>query len=194
MLFSEFDMNILGEIGNISVGGAATSLSDFLNRVVTISIPDTKLQTFEELKKDFGEPFIYAKIDYSEGLEGSNILLMRKEEAFEFSKIIVKDKLDMEVKEWGDFSKEVLTEVFNIMVGNMSKAMSEMFGKKIDINTPIIGENVIEKLNIYEEKQELVTIWFELRVENTFNVQLVKILNDEQAEHMIRLLREDHKL
>lgn len=194
MKFSEFDLNILGEIGNISVGGAATSLSDFMNKLVTISIPDTKVQTFKELKEEFGSSFVFAKIDYADGLEGSNVLLMKKEEAFSFSKIIAKEKLQIDVTVWDDFSKEVLAEVFNIMVGNMTSSMSEMFSHNIKIDTPQIMEGVAENMTYYKEDETLVTIWFEIRVENSFNVKLVKIINDTQAQQMIHLLREDHQL
>lgn len=194
MKFSEFDLNILGEIGNISVGGAATSLSDFVNKLVTISIPDTKIQTFKDIKQEFGTTFIFAKIDYSEGLEGSNVLLMKKEEAFAFSKIIVKEKLDQDVDKWDEFSEEVLAEVFNIMVGNMSSTMSEMFNQNIKIETPQVAEDMAENMNYYKEDEQLITVWFELRVENSFKLKLVNIITDIQAQQMINLLREDHQL
>ena len=194
MKFSEFDLNILGEIGNISVGGAAASLSDFMSKLVTISIPDTKIQTFRTLKEEFGASFVFAKIDYANGLEGSNVLLMKKEEALSFSKIIAKEKLEVEIEVWDDFSKEVLAEVFNIMVGNMTSSMSEMFSQNIKIDTPQIMEGAAENMTYFKEDEELVTIWFEIRVENSFNVKLVKIINDAQANQMIHLLREDHQL
>lgn len=194
MKFSEFDLNVLAEIGNISVGGAATSLSNFVNKLVTISIPDTKVQTFKELKESVGSELIIAKIDYLEGLQGSNVLLMKKQEAFEFSRIIVKEKLNMEMFAWSQFSEEVLAEMFNIMVGNMSSAMSEMFNKNIKIEAPLVKEGEIETLNFFEEDEMLISIWFELRVENAFNLKLVKILTSDQAQEMINLLKEDYKL
>ena len=100
----------------------------------------------------------------------------------------------MDVQEWDGFSKEVLAEVFNIMVGNMSAAMSEMFNQNIKIDTPQIKEDVAENMKYFKEDEKLVTIWFEIRVENAFNVKLVKIISDTQAQQMIHLLREDHQL
>jgi flagellar motor switch protein FliN len=194
MKFSEFDLNILAEIGNISVGGAATSLSNFVNKLVTISIPDTKIQTFKELKENFDEEIVFAKIDYSSGLEGSNILLMTKKEAFEFSQIIVKEKLDENLESWSEFSEEVLSEMFNIMVGNMTSSMSEIFNKNIRIETPRIKDGEVEVTKEYEESEVLVGIWFELRVESNFSLKLVNIMTEKQAKQMIELLREDYKL
>lgn len=189
--FEEYDLNLLGEIGNISVGGAATSLSDFVNKLVTISIPDTKLQAFKEIKKQFEPAVVFAKVDYSEGLSGSNILLMKKEEAFNFSKIIVKEKLNIDLTEWDDFAINALAEMFNIMVGNMSSSMSEMFHKNIKIKTPEIFEEDAQDIAFYNDDEKLITIWFELRIENAFKIKLLKIITIEQAKQMIKILEEE---
>lgn len=194
MKFSEFDLNIIGEIGNISVGGAATSLSNFVNKLVTISIPDAKIQNIAELKENFGSDVVYVKINYTNGLDGSNLLLMRKDEAVKFAQVIAKEKLNIEIDDWGELSKEVLVEVFNIMVGNMSSAMSEMFNQNIKIGTPRLMENNSAELLNFIGEERFISIWFEMRIENSFKIKFLKILNDKQAAHMIALLREDHEL
>jgi len=192
--FSDFDLSILGEIGNVSVGGAATSLSDFVNKVVTISIPDTKILTFKELKEKFEPAIVFAKIDYSNGLAGSNMLLLKKEEAFELSKVIVKEKLNIELEEWDDFSRNVLTEIFNIMAGNMSASMSEILNKNIKILTPEFHEVKSTELDYFHDEDELITVWFELKIESIFKVKLVKIITTSQAIEMINLIKGDHHL
>ena len=50
-------------------------------------------------------------------------------------------------------------------------------------------EGAAENMTYFKEDEELVTIWFEIRVENSFNVKLVKIINDAQANQMIHLPR-----
>lgn len=194
MKFSEFDLNIIGEIGNISVGGAATSLSNFVNKLVTISIPDAKIQNLTELKENFGSDVVYVKINYTNGLDGSNLLLMRKDEAVKFAQVVAKEKLNIELDDWGDLSREVLVEVFNIMVGNMSSAMSEIFNQNIKIDTPQMMENNSSELLNFIGEERFISIWFEMRIENSFKIKFLKILNDKQAAHMIALLREDHEL
>lgn len=192
--FSEIDLNLLGEIGNISVGGAATSLSDFVDKLVTISVPDTKVQTFSEVAETFGDEYIFVKIDYTEGLEGANLLLIKKEEAMKLENIVLQDGLRKGFSSEINGYKEILMELFNIMVGNMTATMSEMFGRSIKIDPPLLEENSIEPLDFYALEERLVTIWFELRIENSFQMKLVKIINQTQAEQMINLLKEDHQL
>lgn len=194
MNFSEFDLSILGEIGNVSVGGAATSLSDFVNKIVTISIPDTKIITFKELREKFGPAVIFAKIDYCNGLTGSNVLLLKKEEAVDFTKIIVREKLGEEITQWDDFSKNVLAEMFNIMVGNMSASMSDIFNQNVKINTPEIYDVDASDVKFYKDTDLLVTVWFELRIESEFKINMVKIISKEQADNMVNLIKGDHQL
>jgi flagellar motor switch protein FliN/FliY len=193
MQFSEFDLSILGEIGNVSVGGAATSLSNFVNKIVTISIPETRILTMSEVKKQFEPDVVYAKIDYSLGFSGSNLMLMKKEDALEFSKIVMKEKLGLDVKEWNDDARNVLNEVFNIMVGNMSSSMSMIFNKHVKIMPPHLYENDMDKENELKE-EKLVTVWFDVKIEDALKVRLVKIITIEQSEEMIKMIKGDNNL
>lgn len=194
MNFSEFDLSILGEIGNVSVGGAATSLSDFVNKLVTISIPDTKISKFEEIKSAFEPAVVFAKIGYSQGFTGSNIMLMRKEEALDFVKIIVREKLGKEIEEWDDFARNVLAEIFNIMVGNMSSSMSDIFNKDIKIETPQIFEENADDLDFYGKDDVLIAVWFEMRLEDSFKLKLVQLITEDQAKLMVDLIKGDYEL
>lgn len=194
MSFSDFDLSILGEIGNVSVGGAATSLSDFVNKMVTISIPETKVITFKELKESFGPSAVTAKIDYTSGFNGSNMLLMKKEEALEFAKIIVREKLSVEIDEWNEFAENVIKESYNIMVGNMSTSMSAVFNKNVKIAPPNIFEQKSNDLSDYSDGTYLITIWFDVIIEDELKIRLVNIVEMEQGEKMIKIIKGDHKL
>ena len=189
LTFSDFDLSILGEIGNVSVGGAATSLSDFVNKLVMISIPDTKIMKFKDLKKSFEPAVVYAKVDYVNGFKGSNILLMKSEEAKKFSEIIIEEKLGKREFKWDDFSKNVITEAFNIMVGHMSASMSELFQKGINIEPPELLEMNASELDFFNDEEEFVSIWFEVRIEDHLKIRLMKLLTIEQAEDMIALIK-----
>lgn len=194
MKFSDIELSILGEVGNVSVGGAAASLSDFVNKVVTISIPNTKIQKFKDIKSEFEPEVVYTRVDYSKGLSGSNMLMLRKEEAFQLAKLVGKAKLDMEITEWNDFSKNVISEVFNIMAGNMSGSMSGILNKEVAILTPTMGEMFSETLSDYPDDEQLITIWFEIKIENSFKMKLLKIVSESQANEIIENIKGDNDL
>lgn len=194
MKFSNLDLSILGEVGNVSVGGAAASLSDFVNQLVTISIPTTKILTFGDLKKEFEPEVVYSKIDYSKGLKGSNMLLLKKNEAYDLAKLVGKQKLDIEIDKWDDFSKNIISEIFNIMAGNMSSSMSSVLNRDIKILTPEMSENTSLLIKEFKDEDEIITIWFEIKIENIFRMKLVKIVTKEQAEDMIKTIKGDNEL
>lgn len=193
MKFSDFDLSILGEIGNVSIGGAATSLSNFVNKLVMISIPDTKIVTFKELKTYFEPAVVYAKVDYTEGLEGSNLLMMRLEEAKEFSRIIMTEKMAGREFVWDDFAKDVIREAFNIMVGNMSASMSELFYKPFEIDPPELLEMDASEMSLYEEDRKLVSIWFEMRIEDHLKIRIMKLMDIEQAQKLITMIKGEYE-
>lgn len=195
--FNKEQLDILSEIGNMTVGQAAASLSDFVNKMVTITIPDTKVYAYRNLKEEFdSSSVVTTKIDYIEGFLGSNLLMMKQEDALEFSKIITEEKLgngDM-IQEWGKLAQEILAEVFNIMVGNMSSGMSDIFNRYIKIDTPNMYTSEQEVNQVFNEDETLVAIWFDIRIETEFSIRLVNIISVPQAEKMLAIIKGDYNL
>ena len=52
------EADAIGEIGNISMGTAATTLFTLLNKKVTITTPRVSETTMEELAKEFNDPSV----------------------------------------------------------------------------------------------------------------------------------------
>lgn len=194
MEFLELELDILSEIGNVSVGGAATSLSDFVKKMVTISIPKTTFRTFAEIKNEFEPTAIATRVNYIEGFSGSNVLLIKKEDAIAFSNLIAKEKLGTEVTQWNTLAKNILEEVFNIMVGTMSSQMSLIFDRNVRIDLPIIYERKPDDLDFYDDKQELCEIAFILKIEDEMKLKIMKLMNKQQATMMVDIIKGIHQI
>ncbi len=78
---SDFDRDALGEIGNISMGTAATTLSTLLKKKVSITTPDVSLITGKQLQDEYPLPYVVVEVEYTEGLSGANILIIKEEDA-----------------------------------------------------------------------------------------------------------------
>jgi flagellar motor switch protein FliN/FliY len=192
--FLEFELDILSEIGNVTVGGAATSLSDFVQKMVTISLPSIKRTTFGQIKKDFETSALAAKIDFVDGFIGSNILLMRQSDADRFAKMVAKVKLGGMEQLDEVMKQSILTEVFNIMVGTMSSQMSIIFDRNVRIDTPSVYSKPGKEFTFYDDRTPLVTIGFEIKLEDGPSVHLYKLLTEEQAHEMVELIKEIHHI
>ena len=142
-LLTSFQNDILGEIGNISMGTAATSLSKLLNQRVFIDSPTVKVMTWQDISDSYDRPCIGAKIDYTVGLEGTNLLILKSSDA----KIIVDlmmggdGKIGDEISEnLSEIDISAVGEAMNQMIGSASTSLSTLINRKIDIATPKIQE------------------------------------------------------
>ena len=78
---TDMERDALGEIGNISMGGAATTLSVLLGRKVSITTPTVSVSNLRTLKERYPIPFLVVEVGYSVGIEGNNVLCIQARDA-----------------------------------------------------------------------------------------------------------------
>ena len=76
--FSTLEMDAIGEILNISLGASATAVSTMLNARVDITTPVVNVVEKEEFQMDRVEPAVGVEITYISGLQGKNIMLLKR--------------------------------------------------------------------------------------------------------------------
>ncbi len=72
------EIDALGEIGNISMGTSATTLYTLLGQKVMITTPKVTVTTWEELSRQYLQPYVAVKVKYTNGLTGDNLLVMQE--------------------------------------------------------------------------------------------------------------------
>ena len=75
---TDIEKDAIGEISNISMGTAATTLFSLVNRKVEISTPVVSYATWDDLSKQYERPCVFIRIAYTVGLDGSNILVLKE--------------------------------------------------------------------------------------------------------------------
>ena len=63
-LLSDSEKDAIGEIANISMGTAATTLFSLVNRKVEISTPVVSFSTWDDLVAEYERPCVFIKIAY----------------------------------------------------------------------------------------------------------------------------------
>src|SRR3954471_20205298 len=76
-----FEQDALGEIGNISFGSSATALSALLGQKVEINTPTITVVDKKGLEAEFIHPYVAVKVEYTEGLSGMNLLVIKQTDA-----------------------------------------------------------------------------------------------------------------
>ena len=182
-LLTSFQNDILGEIGNISMGTAATSLSKLLNQKVFIDAPSVKIMSWEEISNSYDRPCMGAKIDYTVGLEGTNLLILKSSDA----KIIVDLMMggDGKVTNADEPLSEVdisaVGEAMNQMIGSSSTSLSTLINRKIDIATPKIQElDLQSNASFYKELgfegDPVAVVVFKLTIGDLIKSDLMQVL------------------
>lgn len=86
---SEIEQDALGEIGNISMGSAATSLSVLLGRRVSITTPRVSTSTLQEIRSQYPLPYLVIEVGYTVGINGTNLLAIREQDALIISDLMM---------------------------------------------------------------------------------------------------------
>ena len=79
-LLTDAEKDAIGEIANISMGTAATTLFSLVNRRVEISTPVVSFSSWDDIVNDYERPCVFIKIGYTQGLNGSNILVLKEKD------------------------------------------------------------------------------------------------------------------
>ena len=77
-LFGPMELDALGEMMNISLGSSATAVSNMLEHRVDITTPKVTVVEVSDFQIGNLDPAMGVEIKYVEGLDGSNIMLLRK--------------------------------------------------------------------------------------------------------------------
>lgn len=128
--------DVLGEISNICMGTAATTLYSLVNQKVVISTPQVKFCTWDDLAKEYGIPCVYINIDYVEGVEGNNLLILMENDVKIITDLMMGGDGTNLVDELSELHLSAICEAMNQMMGSAATSMSSMLNRKIDISPP----------------------------------------------------------
>ncbi len=187
------EADTVSEIGNISMGAAATALSMLLDRRVTITAPRVSLTTAQEIKAQYPVPCVVVSVRYLHGLNGDNVLIIRERDAKLIAGLMMGEP-DRPPQQLDEISISAVAEAMNQMMGSTATAMSEMFRRSIDISPPevvykdLAGEEA--KINGRLESEPLVLVSFSLHVDDLLDSELIQLLPVDFARQMAGELME----
>ncbi len=187
--FSKLEIDAIGEILNISLGASATAVSTMLNARVDITTPIVNVVSKEEFKMDKVEPAVGVEITYVAGLEGDNVMLLKRHDV----KVIVEMLMGMEVPdeefELNEINISAVCEVMNQMMGASSTALSEFLGRMVNISTPVSfeiknEEEFIDKYFIDEYPK--VMVGFTLKIADKLESEFFNVMPIELAKGLVK--------
>lgn len=185
---SSQEIDALGEIGNISMGTSATTLFTLLGQKVMITTPKVSVTNWDEMSSQYPLPFVAVKVEYTHGLIGSNLLIMKEQDVKVITDLMMGGDGSNTSGELSDLHLSAISEAMNQMVGSSSTSMSSMFDKRIDISPPKAfamkfgdGQNILE----FDGEQQIVKIAFKITVGTLIDSEIMQILPISFAKTLV---------
>ncbi|MEK4711282.1 flagellar motor switch phosphatase FliY [Sporosarcina sp. FSL K6-5500] len=175
----DMERDALGEIGNISFGSSATALSALLGQKVDITTPTISVVDKEALEEEFIHPYVAIKVDYTVGLSGMNLLVIKQSDAAIIADLMLGgDGLNPNM-DLGEIHLSAVQEAMNQMMGSAATSMSTLFNKKVDISPPTIDlMDVLEDKgrDLIPEDDLMIKVSFELKVGDLIDSNIMQLV------------------
>ena len=192
-LFSKEEADVMGEISNICMGSSATSLNVMLNQPVNITTPSVHIVHKNELLNDYEKSCVIIKVQYTEGLIGNNLLVLKDADAKIITDLMMGGDGHGKYSE-GDMTDlhiSAVSEAMNQMTASAATAMSKLFDHKIDISPPSVKSIVIEDFEVADDFTDdmFVKINFKMTIGNLIDSTMVQLYPYDLAHSIYQLFQ-----
>lgn len=132
----DMEKDMMGEISNISMGTAATTMSSLVNQKVDITTPNVTFSYWDDLVGQYDRPCVFLQISYREGLSGNNVLILKENDVKIIADLMMGGDGTNISDPLGELHLSAISEAMNQMMGSASTSLSSMLNMKIDISPP----------------------------------------------------------
>lgn len=190
--FGDIEMDAIGEIMNITMGSAATAVSNMLSAKVWITTPQVSIVKSEALSFPELEPSIMVRIKYTQGVSGQNVLVLKQNDV----QLILNQLMGLPLEVTDDFQFDEMNisavcEVMNQMMGASATALSEIIETTVDISTPeaivqegSAAENMRSEMYEIAGQDHVCTVKFDLTIDGVINSEFISVLTLDLAKDM----------
>ena len=177
---SDAERDAVGEIANINMGTAATTLSTLLNNKVTITTPRVSYVTINELSQQYDRPCVFIHISYIEGIDGNNVLILKESDVKIITDLMMGGdgtNIDGELTE---LHLSAISEAMNQMMGSAATSLSSMLEKKVDISPP--SASLVDLNDTIEDtmistflEDQILQVAFDMKIGDLVDSQIMQL-------------------
>lgn len=188
---TDTEKDAIGEIANISMGTAATTLFALVNRKVEISTPVVSSATWDDLLDNYERPSVFIRIAYTVGLTGSNVLVLKEKDVQIITDLMMGGDGTNTDGELGELHLSAISEAMNQMMGSSSTSLSSLLNKTIDISPPeanlVDMKHDVKKEDIDEFLTgEFVKISFKMEIGDLVDSEIMQLYPFSFAKEMCK--------
>ncbi len=133
---SETAKNEFLEIINKQLNNAANTLSTIISKTVSITNTVLEIKTADELRQDFTGDFVQIKIDFTEGLSGKVLYVLKKDDAGVIADLMMGQDGSAPPAEFSDLYSSAIGEAISQINGGGLNDISDKLGRAIKVAPP----------------------------------------------------------
>ena len=191
-LLSEMQMDAIGELGNISMGSAATAISTLLGKRVEITTPSVNEANLSDVKRKFKGKKVIVRVDYTQGLNGTNAFILEPHVVAVISDIMMGGSGENVSDELDEIKLSAVGEAMNQMMGSAATALSEIIKKPVDISPPQVEEVNFDDENVdfppVYEGEKVVEVHFKMKVGELAEGDMMQLMSPSFAKQFASFL------
>jgi flagellar motor switch protein FliN/FliY len=186
---TDAEKDAIGEISNISMGTAATTLFSLVGQRVVITTPKVEYATWKDIVNSYDKPCVFIQIYYAEGLDGNNILILRERDVKVITDLMMGGDGSNIDGEMTELHLSAISEAMNQMMGSAATSISSMLEKRVSITPPtssvvamddnISGEEIAEFL-----KGSFVRVSFHMEIGDLVDSVLMQLYPFDFARNL----------
>ncbi len=182
-------IDIIGEIANISMGNSATTLSLMVNKKVDITTPNVKVIKRSEALDDYEKTCIFVQIHYVKGLQGNNVLVLKEHDVKVMTDLMMGGDGTNTSGEITELHLSAASEAMNQMMGTSATSLSSMLAIPTDISTPVVNQIDVDSIKVFEKMfdttyDKFVKIAFRMTIADLIDSIMVQLYPVQFAQDM----------
>lgn len=188
---TELERDIIGEVGNISMGSASTALSDMIGKKVSITTPVVSVTTLKKMRESFEIPNVAVEITYVTGIAGKNVLCMKVTDAAIIANLMMGGNGEICSQVLSEIEESAVSEAMNQMIGSAATSMATMFSRKVDISPPkskVWDSTTANMSDNIEEEEAIIQVAFRLQIENLIDSIIMQVLSLETVKKIADIM------
>lgn len=190
-LLTDIEKDLLGEIGNISMGSASTALSQIINQAVNITTPVVSVTTLRKLREEFEVPNIALDVRYTSGISGENLLVMKVTDAGVIANLMMGGDGRVNTIALSELEESAVSEAMNQMIGSAATSMATMFAREVNISPPkarLWEDDTSNLSDDISEDENIIKVSFRLTIGDLVDSNIMQVLPVATAKKIVAIM------
>ena len=131
----------------------------------------------ENIKAHYTKSYIIVDVNYNKGLKGKNVLIIHTYDAGVIVDLMMGGDGSQPSVELSDLHLSAVSEAMNQMMGSSCTSLSQILGKRIDIQPPVLGLYALQDHDLLETNVDhIVKISFRVVIQDLIDSEMMQLL------------------